>query len=116
MSFSGYFTYYEPLTLAAFDASNNLVAMATSAYSINVECDPGPICLGDPGSSPNELLSAAFPGGISSVGITGDPLGSSFVMDDITYTTPVPEPISFSLFLTAIVGLLTRGRRRSVTS
>jgi len=93
-SFGGYFTYYEPLTIDAFDALNNQVADTTSAYSINVGCDPGPICLGDPGSSPNEFLEVAFTGGISGVTITGDPAGSSFVMDDATITRPtsVPEP------------------------
>ena len=111
LSFSGYFTYYEPLTIQAFDASNNQLASATSAYSINVACDPGPVCLGDPGSSPNEFLSVASPGGISSVTITGDPAGASFVMDDITYTTPEPAT---SVSLIALVSLLAIGRKRLI--
>ena len=110
LSFGGYFTYYEPLTLAAFDISNNEVATATSAFSINVACDPGPVCLGDPGSSPNEFLSVAFAGGISAVTITGDPGGGSFVMDDITYTTAAattaPEPDSLLLILSAMAFIL----------
>lgn len=105
-SFSGYFTYYEPLTVDAFDAGNNLVASATSAYSINVACDPGPICLGDPGSSPDEFLSVAFAAGISSVTIAGDPGGGSFAMDDVTYMTSVPEPSSLFVFLIGSASLL----------
>lgn len=94
----------------AFDASNSQVASTTSAYSINVGCDPGPVCLGDPGSSPNEFLSVASPGGISSVTITGDVAGTSFVMDDITYTVPEPATVVY-LSLTAIAGLITIGRK-----
>jgi hypothetical protein len=102
-SFSGYFTYYEPLAIDAFNALNNQVADAMSTYSINVGCDPGPVCLGDPSSSPNEFLQVSFTGGISSVTITGDPAGSSFVLDDATYTTvtSVPEPRMFTLILLA---------------
>lgn len=99
-SFAAYFTYYEPLTLDGFNASNTEVASATSAYSINVGCDPPPLgCLGDPGSSPNELLQLSSPGGIVSVSIIGDPLGDSLVMDDLTYSTSttVPEPASIGL-------------------
>lgn len=106
LSFSGFFTYYEPLTLDAFDSGNNLVDSAMSAYSINVACDPGPVCLGDSGSSPNEFLSVAFAGGISGVTIAADPGGSSFVMDDITYTMAVPEPNSMFLLLICVGGLL----------
>jgi hypothetical protein len=104
LSFGGYFTYYEPLTLLAFDAANTQIASATSAFSINVGCDPGPICLGDPNSSPNELLQVLFPSGISSVTITGDPAGTSFVLDDamITTATTIPEPTSFLLLLSAL--------------
>ena len=105
-SFSGYFTYYEPLTLQAFNASNAQVASATSLFSINVGCDPGPLCLGDPGSSPNELIQVSFAGGISSITITGDPAGGSFAVDDVTYTsvaTAVPEPPYLILLLVTIV-------------
>jgi hypothetical protein len=56
---------------------------------------------GDPGSSPNEFLSVSFASSISSVTITGDPAGGSFVMDDATLATAdtesVPEPTTFSL-------------------
>ena len=117
LTFSGYFTYYEPLTLQAFNASDTQVSSATSAFSINVGCDPGPFCLGDPGSSPNEFLQVSLPSGISSVTITGDPGGSSFVMDDMTYTTAssVPEPASGSLFLLTlgVVAVATHRKRHS---
>jgi hypothetical protein len=112
LSFSGYFTYYEQLTMLAFDASNNQVASATSAYSINVACDPGPVCLGDPGSSPNEFLSVSFPGGISSVTITGDPAGGSFAMDDAAFTD-VPEPNPLLPLLIGAAGIIAVRRRIS---
>jgi hypothetical protein len=110
-SFSGYFTYYEPLTLGAFDKDGDDVASANSAYSANVACGDGPPCLGDPGSGPNEFLQVNFAGGISSVTITGDPLGSSFVMDDITYipsSSAAPEPSTFSFFWVCIMVFLVR--------
>jgi hypothetical protein len=93
LSFGGYFTYAEPLTLAALDSTSTQVASATSAFSNN------------------EALSA---GGVSSVTITGDPGGGSFVMDDVTYTTPeatVPEPGSIFLLLTGTAGLLAFRKR-----
>jgi hypothetical protein len=106
LSFSGYFTYVEPLTLVGFDALNNQVASAASAFSSN------DALFGDPGSSPNEFLQVSFVGGISSVNITGDPLGGSFVMDDITYTPAnVPELSTTFLFLSGAVTLcILRGK------
>jgi hypothetical protein len=109
LSFGGYFTYLEPLTMAGFDASDNEVASATSLFSNNLACGGGPPCPGDPGSSPNEFISVAFSSGISAVTITGDPGGSSFTMDNATYTTAtttVPEPATAILFLTGVAGLL----------
>jgi hypothetical protein len=103
LSFSGYFTYAEPLTLAAFDSLSDQVATATSGYSNNMALS------GDAGSSPNEFLQVAFANGISSVTITGDPAGGSFALDDATYTTPgttVPDPRTFSLLATAFLGLI----------
>ena len=104
--FSGYFTYAEPLTLRAFDAGNNQVASASSAFSSNLALS------GNPGSSPNELLSVAFAGGISQVTITGDALGGSFVMDDVSYNAP--EPSTLVLLLTAGTGLF-RFRTRKLS-
>ena len=98
-TFSGYFTYLEPLTLTGFDASNAQVATATSLYLTN------DALFGDPGSSANELITLTSAFAMSSVTITGDPLGGSFTMDDIGYgsaTNAVPEPrgaVSLGLLL-----------------
>jgi hypothetical protein len=113
ISFGGYFTYYEPLTLQAFDAAQTQVDSVTSAFLINVACGDGPPCLGDPGSSPNEWITLAFTGGISNVIITGDPAGNSFVLDDVTYTSPVPEPSSIVLLSTMLTALAVAARRRA---
>ncbi|PWU12008.1 MAG: hypothetical protein C5B51_01645 [Terriglobia bacterium] len=108
-SFAGYFTYYEALTIQAFDeALSPLSPIVQSMYNINVGCDPGPVCLGDTGSNPNEYLSLASLGGISRIIITGDPSGGSFALDDLTYVpaAPVPEPvdvISLPVFLSALL-------------
>jgi hypothetical protein len=116
LSFSGYFTYYEPLTLQAFDASNNQVAAATSAYSINVGCDPGPLCLGDPASKPNEFISLSAAVGISSVRIIGDAGGTSFVMDDVSYTVPETNTFYSTLIVLAVMLLLARDAIHAKTS
>jgi hypothetical protein len=94
-SFGGYFTYAEPLRIDAFNAANAIVASATSTFSNNEALS------GDLGSSPDEFIQVSFASGISSVTITGDPLGGSFVIDNATYTTAgtgVPEPSSWTLF------------------
>jgi hypothetical protein len=95
-SFSGYFTYSQSLTLEAFDASNNLLGSVNSAFFSNLALS------GDPGSSPNEFFALTVTG-ISSVRITGDPAGGSFVLDDVTAT--VPEPSSIYLLLSGTAGL-----------
>lgn len=105
LSFSGFFTYAEPLVLAAFDASSSQVGSAVSLFSSDLALS------GDTGSSPNEFLSVSFAGGISSVTITGDPAGGSFVLDDVTYTSAVPEPNSLVLLLTCAGGLLAFRKR-----
>jgi hypothetical protein len=94
-SFSGYFTYVEPLTLAGFDSTDTEVTSAASAFSSN------DALFGDPGSSPNEFIQISYAGGISSVTVTGDPNGGSFVMDDVAYSTVAPEPASCYLVLAA---------------
>ncbi len=99
-SFGGYFTYLEPLTLDGFDASDTEVTSATSAFSSN------DASFGDPGSIPNEFLTVHFPGGLYSVTITGDPAGGSFVIDDATFTSAVPEPKSIFLLFSSILSLL----------
>jgi hypothetical protein len=66
-SFNGYFTYLEPLTLDAFNASDTEIASAASAFSNNLACLAGPPCPGDPGSSPNEFIELSYAGGISAL-------------------------------------------------
>lgn len=105
LSFGGYFTYLEPLTLAAFNATSTAVASTTSAFSSN------DALFGDPGSSPNEFLELSFASGISSIIITGDPLGGSFVLDDAMYTSTVPEPTSLLLLLTSAAGVFAFRKR-----
>jgi hypothetical protein len=85
LSFGAFFTYAVPITLSAFDAGANLLASITSAFSSNLALS------GDPGSLPNESLQIAGVGSITSITITGDQLGSSFVADDVQFN-PVPEP------------------------
>jgi len=109
-SFGGYFTYAEPLTLDAFGVGGSLLASATSPFSNNEALS------GVPGSSPNEFLLVSSISGISSVTITGDPAGGSFVIDDATYTTGVttvtPEPGSLALILSGgLILLIRRGRK-----
>lgn len=107
LSFAAYFTYIEPLSLLAFDASNTQIGSAVSLFSNNTGTG------GDPGSSPNELLQLSSIGPISSVSITADPSGSSFVMDDVTLTTgvaAVPEPSSFMLTFGCLGVLFLRRR------
>ena len=93
---SGYFTYNAAVTMKAFDAGNNPVAAATSLFANNEALS------GLPGSAPNELISVAFAGGISTVTITGAPGGGSFALDDVTVKPPLvaappappPTPVS----------------------
>lgn len=103
LSVVGRFTYLVPITLTAFDGGNNQVGQVTSAFGSNLALS------GDPGSSPNELLQFAF-AGINNITITGDPLGGSFTLDDLEYTTTVvPEPSStIPILLTAVGAFLLR--------
>jgi hypothetical protein len=110
-SLSGYFTYTAPLTLTAFDASNNVIASVSSSFGSNLALS------GELGSLPLELLSLSSATGFVSVLISGDAMGGSFVVDDVTFDTesaptPVPEPGSLSL-LASGVALLGLRRRRS---
>ncbi len=111
LSFGGYFTYAEALSLDAFDAGSNLVASASSAFGSNMALS------GDPGSSPDEFLDVTFATGISSVTITGDPAGGSFVLDDATITPiggpeSVPEPVTSVPLAIAAIALAAVFRRR----
>jgi hypothetical protein len=105
----GYFTYATPVVVQAFGIANNLLGSRTSLFSNNL------LASGDIGSSPNELLQFGF-GGISRVTITGDAGGSSFVLDDFTYTptaTTVPEPTTLGLVLLGVVARLRTRRTRN---
>lgn len=93
-SFSAYFTYTVPLTITALNQVGAQLGSATSLFSNNLALS------GEPGSSPNERLSLAFSGGITSLVIAGDQLGGSFVLDDVAYS-PVPEPATAGLALLA---------------
>lgn len=84
--FGGYFTYASPVTLYAYDASNSLLGSVTSAYSANYTSSGM--------GAPNEYLSLSF-ANIASFMIEGDPGGTSFILDDFTFTpnaTAAPEP------------------------
>lgn len=102
--FGAYFTYTTQLTLVAFDSSNNPVATMMSTFSNNTADG------GDPGSSPNEFLLFTM-SDISRVTITGFPTGSSFVMDDATFTTAVPEPATLVLMALGLPAI-ARWRKR----
>jgi hypothetical protein len=87
LTVGGYFTYLAPLTLEAFDSSNVSIGTVSSTFLSNLALS------GDAGSSPNEFLALTFATGISSIVLTGDPFGGSFVLDDLTLT-PVAVPES----------------------
>lgn len=101
-SFSGYFTYAEPLILNAFDSSNTLVASISSVFSNNEALS------GDSGRSPNEFLEVSFGDGIYRVTITGDSSGGSFAMDDVTATSNVADPPSIYLTPLGLALLVSR--------
>ena len=107
--FSAYFTYLAPLTLEAFDASNNLLGSVNSAFSNNLACLAGPPCSGDLGSNPNELLHLSF-ANMASVTIAGDPLGGSFAMDDVNVSVPEPPTILLLGIALGLSGIKLRRR------
>ena len=96
----GYFTYSEPLSLYAYGASNNQAATANSAFSDNEALS------GDVGSFPNEFIQLSFAGGIDAITIDGDPAGGSFTLDDLTFTSAVPETSVLEMLLTSLAGIL----------
>ena len=108
LTLSGLFTYSEALTITAFDALLNPVATVNSLFTSNLGLS------GDVGSSPNEILSLTYAGGISRVLIAGNTLGASFTLDDLSYTTgstppppppptTVPEPASAILLVISVL-------------
>ena len=105
---SGFFTYNTQLILQAFSdsAGTNLIGSVTSAFADNTGTG------GNQGSSPNEILALSGIGLIRSIKITGDPGGSSFVLDDFN-GAPIPEPASLLLLGSGLGGAwLARRRKR----
>jgi hypothetical protein len=94
-SVGGFFTYLVPVTLTAYDAALNPIAVDVSDFSSNAGLS------GDPGSSPNELLEVVSALGIARVTIVGDPSGASFTLDDLTSVdrpaTQTPAPATGAL-------------------
>jgi hypothetical protein len=98
----GYFTYTGTLTLSAFDASNNLLGVASSLYSENYATSGNPA---------NELLQIASTEAIAYVTIGSAAGPGSFVLDDLSFevaeggggdpdpNNPVPEPATVTLML-----------------
>lgn len=113
--FGAFFTYTTPLTLAAYDASANLIGSVTSTFGSNTADGA------DAGSSPNEFIFLNFSTStIWTVTITGLLTGGSFVMDDATFAsaptppTGVPEPATLILMLIALPMLALAGRRKNL--
>lgn len=104
-SIKGFVTYLQPLTITAFDAFLTPVLVAQTQFASNLALS------GDPGSSPNEAFELSWSGGIARLSILGDPLGSSFVLDDLAFDArqTIPEPSTVFLVLFA----LAAGVRRS---
>jgi hypothetical protein len=106
-SVSGYFTYSAQLTLTAFDASNNLLDSATSAFASNFTGS---------GNSPNELISLNSIGGIASVVFAGSQFGGSFTLDDLTFELAplqIPEPPPAYVLIAVFAGLWLCALRKS---
>ena len=106
----GFFTYGGPITLSAYDASNNLLLSISSAFATNIGT------FGDPGSSPNELLRLETTGASR---IVIDATNTDFTLDDLTFepsrpSTVIPEP-GFGLAIPAILGVAWVARRRGCT-
>lgn len=111
-SFSGYFTYFEPLTVTAFDSAHNQIGQSLSLFASNLGLS------GDPSSFPNELLQVSSGNGISEIVIYGNPNGGSFTMDDLAYqsaATNVPESSSLILILAGLAFAAVHGKFKSLT-
>jgi len=107
-AFSGYFTYAAPLLVTAFDSGSVPVRTAASLFSANFVSS---------GNPPNELIQINYASGIDHITIAGDPGGSSFVVDDISFTagttSGVPEPASYSPVGITLLALSAVVMRRS---
>jgi hypothetical protein len=101
-SVGGYYTYAEALTVTAFDSAGMELNSTASPYFNNEALS------GEVSSRPNEYLSISSSAGIAHIVVAGDPDGSSFALDDLTYvSTPiaVPEPALVSLLMTGALSL-----------
>lgn len=112
--FGGFFTYAltpsARLMLTAFNSSNVPLGSTLSGFSNNQGT------VGEPGSLPNEFLQLLF-SDIASVRIAGELSGSSFTLDDVTFTQPtvIPEPSTMSLVLLGSAAMYRKIRRRTRT-
>lgn len=103
-SAGAFFTYGVPITVFALDAANSVLASAASSSSAN-------FAGAGTGAPPNEFISVALAAGYSRLAILGSDTGTSFVMDDLTTTSAVPEPSTLVLF--ALGGLAVGVWRRA---
>jgi hypothetical protein len=102
IDFKGHFTYGVTLTVSAS------VGTKASLFSSNEGLS------GDAGSSPNEIIEISSAAGFTKVVITGDPAGGSFVVDDISVVSAVPEPGGGPLLvLLGLAGAIYVRTRRS---
>jgi hypothetical protein len=101
---SAYLTYTAPITISAFDLSNNSLGSVSSPSGC-------PANFTSSGCTPNLFLELVGIGPISTVTITGNSTGGSFVMDDLTFSS-VPEPFSTSLVFVGF-GVLFAARCRA---
>jgi len=87
-SLSAYFTYTYQVTFTGFDANGNQVASVLSSHNSNI---------GSSIYNPNEFLELDSATGIASFKITGAESGSSFTLDDFSFSpisnvpTDVPD-------------------------
>jgi hypothetical protein len=109
--FTGYFTYRVQLTVRAFDNSHKQIGIATSKFSGN---EVHTFFL-----FPNEAMQVgSATNNISSVSISGDSAGSSFVLDDVFIErmdispTPVPPTLLLTLLGLALSGFAAFVMRR----
>jgi len=92
-----WYTSYDPLTLEAFDSSNNLLGTAVGAPNTD----------GTTGTSSFLFLAG---GGIQSISIQGTP--GLYVLDDVTYgDITVPEPAFVSLAAAGVALICCLKRR-----
>lgn len=85
LSFGGYFTYTNALSITAYDLKGHIIGSAASQFASNM------MLSGVAGSSPNEfmhILAPAVNDGISTITITGALTGNSFAMDDLQLSIP----------------------------